>query len=211
MSALAELAALGGPPLSSAPASLPPAFGGLPLAARRSLEGFLADKNGFFAFESALRVFPTVTSELSYGLDEWNAAPLWKTTYGPLAEGLCCFAEDVFGYQFVLRGDGVGLFDPETADVRPVAASVEEWAGDVLGDYAALTGHPIAHEWQRAHGPLAPRDRLVARTPFVGGGAYDVENLIAVDAARGMRIRGPLARQIHDLPDGASITFRVAE
>jgi hypothetical protein len=211
MSALAKLAAIGGPPLSSAPATLPPAFTGLPLPARRALETLLKEKNGFFAFESALRVFPAGTSELSYGLDEWNAPALWKTTYGSLAEGLCCFAEDVFGYQFVLGGDGVTLFDPETGDVRSVAASLEAWADEVLGDYAMLTGQPLAHEWQVAHGPLAPRDRLVARTPFVGGGAYEIENLVAVDAARGMRIRGPLAQQIHDLPDGASITFNVTE
>ena len=135
----------------------------------------------------------------------------WKIKYYGLADGLCVFAEDIFGCQFAVTSEGVSVFDPETADIRPVAASVEEWAAEILDDYPALTGHQLAHDWQAVHGPLAPRDRLLALTPFVGGGEYTVDNLRAVDGARAMRIRGPLARQIHEAPDGAAISVRLTD
>jgi hypothetical protein len=45
-----------------------------------SIRDVLAKKNGFF-FESALRFFPSVTVEASWGLAEWNSPARWKTDY----------------------------------------------------------------------------------------------------------------------------------
>jgi len=37
-----------------------------------SIENILRQKNGFFCFESALRIFPSVTLDLSWGITDWN-------------------------------------------------------------------------------------------------------------------------------------------
>jgi hypothetical protein len=66
-------------------------------------------------------------------------------------------------------------------------------------------------QWQAAHGALAPRKRLMPKTPFVCGGSFALDNLVAMEAAEAMRYRGELALQIRDLPDGAQICFRVVE
>jgi hypothetical protein len=49
----------------------------------------LQQRNGFYAFEAALHVFP-LTADPGTGLEGWNAASLWRNEYGDLAEGLFC-------------------------------------------------------------------------------------------------------------------------
>src|SRR5580698_6157623 len=47
----------------------------------------LEQKNGFYAFEYALHVFP-LTSDPETGLEGWNAESLWRNEYQDLADGL---------------------------------------------------------------------------------------------------------------------------
>ena len=61
------------------------------------------------------------------------------------------------------------------------------------------------------NGGLSPGDRLVPRVPFVLGGEFEVANVYAIDAALGMQVRGDLAVQLVDLPDGAQVTYRVVD
>ena len=164
-------------------------------------------KNGFFAFEAALRVFPTKTTEMSYGVFEWNSDILWKSYYGDLTDGCFFFGEDAFGGQFCIAKERVYAFDPEAGEFNDIAGSIEKWAECILEDYNYLTGYPLMHEWQEIHGALSLRDRLMPRVPFVFGGEYTLENLTAVEAAKSMRIRGPIAQKIRNRPDGTSISL----
>lgn len=181
------------------------------LTSNTQLGVLLSKKNGFFAFEAALRVFPLETVTSSYGLKDWNSENLWRKVYGNLTQGLFFFAEDIFGGQFCLKNDGVYSFDPETAECKPIAKTIDEWAGVILRDYKILTGFPLAHLWQQTYGPLAPRERLVPKKFFVMGGEFSIENLVNVDGAKGLQIRGPIARQIHSLPDGTKIELEVTD
>ena len=85
-------------------------FGGI----GASLTDVLRRKDGFFCFESALRVFPSVTVEASWGIGEWNSRDLWKADYRGLADDVFCFAEELFGRQFVIADGTVRIFEPET-------------------------------------------------------------------------------------------------
>jgi hypothetical protein len=174
------------------------------------LAELLEARNGFYAFESALHVFPSGTASTTT-LEDWNAPDGWRETYAGMADDLVFFAEDVFGGQFALRGEEVCTFDPETGDVAPLASSIEDWVDQLLDRYGVLTGYPVAHEWQVANTPLEPGQRLLPKVPFVIGGDYVVDNLHAVDAAEAMRFRGDLAKQIRDLPDGAELRIRFTD
>lgn len=121
------------------------------------------------------------------------------------------FAEDIFGGQFAIKGDAIVSFEPETGEVTEIAGSIAGWARKILDDYEVITGYPIARQWQAANGALARGERLIPKRPFVMGGEYSVENLFAVEAVEGMRFRGDIAVQIRDLPDGASITFKIVD
>jgi hypothetical protein len=72
-----------------------------------------------------------------------------------------------------------------------------------------MTGYRLAREWQRNYGPLHPRHRLMPKKPFVLGGEYSLANLVSLDSLLIMKNLGNLAHQIHALPDGAKIKFKV--
>ena len=205
---VSRLLSIAGPPLAPGP----PLWDGVDPRWPAALSELLAGRNGFYAFESALHVFPAALAAAAPTLAEWNAPALWRELYGDLAEGRCFFAEDVFGGQFALGPAGeVQTFDPETGALAHLADDIEGWASAILVDYRVLTGHPLAQEWQTRHGALVPGERLVPRQPFVLGGEFAVSNLLAMEAARGMRVRAGLASQIRDLPDGAQISFTIVD
>lgn len=173
------------------------------------LQDLLARRNGFFAFESALHLFPSGKGSGAIDLEQWNSPDLWRNEYGDLANGLFFFAEDIFGGQFCISGNAIGYFDPETAEVEKIAESLEEWGEKILAEYEVLTGWPLAHEWQLQHGPIPENHRLIPVQFFVAGGEYELSNLKLVEASRGMRIRGPFAQYIKNLPDGAQVEVEI--
>lgn len=172
-----------------------------------ALRPLLAEKNGFYAAESALLVRPWVTG--SGGGPWWNDPGLWSARYQGAADGLTFFAEDAFGFQYALGPDGVCLFDAETAELEVVAADIADWAEKVLDDLDFTTGLPLAHDWQAANGPLPAGHRLAPGTPFFLGGQYEAAELRSVDDVRLMRFRADLYVQVRDLPDGTQITLEV--
>ena len=166
-------------------------------------------KNGFYAFESALHVFASGCANTTTDLLEWNRHDLWKKEYEGRIGDVFFFAEDVFGSQFALSHEKVERFDPETGEFEEFAISLEEWAERILSDYSYETGYQIASDWQAIHGPLLKGQRLLPKTPFVLGGAYEIENLYAGNALDGMKFRASIWQQIRSLPDGTPIKLKV--
>ncbi|WP_315836924.1 hypothetical protein [Bradyrhizobium prioriisuperbiae] len=178
----------------------------IPAASRDAIAELLAARNGFFAFESALQVFPALASE-PCDLAAWNSPGLWRDTYGSLADGLIFFAQDVFGNQFCVTTEGFGSFNAETGEVEILGSSLEQWCDGILGDYEYLTGHPLCHAWQAQHGQLAADARLTPIRPFVLGGTYSLDNLRVQNGAAYLRQTGRLATMLRDLPDGTQIRW----
>ena len=209
LTALEELASVAGPALAR---GLPPLSHPILLEhPQRGIElgALLAKRNGFYAFDAALHVFPAGIAESgTMDLDHWNAPTLWRDAYGELAKDCVFFAEDIFGGQFCLWGKAVYFFEPETGEREVVASTLEGWAGLVLDEYAALLGWPLAHTWQLEHGALLPGKRLVPKKPFVLGGEYALDNLQVADAVEAMRLRGSIALQIKDMPDGTKVSVK---
>ena len=122
------------------------------------LKFLFESKNGFFAFEQSLHVFPTTETNISYDLNHWNSNDLWKKEYIGLSvasmNDLYFFAEDVFGGQFCFNKNDskIYTFDPETGLIYFLANNLEEWAQLILNDYDYLTGYKISHEWQEKNG-----------------------------------------------------------
>ena len=176
----------------------------------RELFELLEAKNGFYAFESSLHVLPIAAVTAPMTVQAWNAPPLWRCEYASLIPGNALFfAEDAFGDQFCLKGDEVSAFRSESAEFVALARSVPDWVAAVMSDWRNLSGYPLAHDWQIANRALAEGERLIPKTPFVIGGAYEVENLYAGNVVEAMRFRGSLARQIADLPDGTAVSLKI--
>lgn len=175
----------------------------------RELADLLHRRNGFYAYESSLLVRPFRRATAPLGIVEWNAPDLWKGTYRENLEAVLCFAEDIFGCQFCICGETVCAFDPETGEIDKLGESLTCWARTIVDDFEYRTGFPLAHSWQMQNGPVPQGMRLVPKLFFVLGGAYDVQNLYALEDVKGMLFRSSIANQISELPDGAEIVLEV--
>ena len=169
----------------------------------------LYKRNGFYALESALHVFPTHSSKDEIGICEWNENTLWRSAYKGFADGCLFFAEDIFGGQFCIKDSKIYIFDPETGLLDYLADDIESWAKLVINDYEVLTGYSLAHKWQKQYGLLPAGKRLLPKVPFVMGGEFVLDNLYLVDAVEGMKFRANIACQIKDLPDGSQVRFNI--
>jgi hypothetical protein len=209
MTSIEKLLSVSSESLASEPAGSPEFLQEYALGSE--LFHMLEQKNGFYAFELALHVFP-LTPDPGTGLEGWNAESLWRHEYEDLAEGLLFFAEDILQDQFCLSNKQIGVlrFRSETGQAVFIADSVEEWAGVILSNYKRETGWPFVHEWQAKNGPLPLGKRLMPKTPFFMGGEYKIENLWAGNPLEGMRFKADLARQTRHLPDGAKVRLNLA-
>ena len=176
---------------------------------KRQLCALLWERNGFYAFESALLVRPFDFLGQPLGVRQWNRLATWKSEFKLDLAGCVFFAEDAFGVQFCIQGESVYTFDPETGGFTPIADGIPGWASWILGDPDMNTGLPLAREWQAKNAPLRRGYRLLPKIPFVTGGKYAVENLYAAKEEDGMRFRASIANQLFGVSDGAEITFKV--
>lgn len=176
------------------------------------LHELLVNRNGFYVFESALHVRPAAgRTDGADDISAWNSSEAWRYLYQDLIDDrLCFFAEDAFGHQFAIDEAHVFSFNSETGGLRVVAEDIEQWASGILENYRIATGYPVIHDWQAVHGAIRPGYRLLARVPFVLGGEYVDENVLAVHDVASMRYWGSFANSIRDLADGESFVFDVA-
>ncbi|MEW5757137.1 MAG: SMI1/KNR4 family protein [Pseudomonadota bacterium] len=204
---LEKLLKSAGPSLSDREPTLTDQLCSLAGSLANELLSMLRKRNGFYALESALHVFPSHSSKQEFGLDQWNENSLWRAHYKGMADGCLFFAEDVFGGQFCVKDSKVYTFDPETGALDYLADDIEGWARAIVSDYEVLTGYPLAHQWQERNGQVPAKKRLLPKIPFLVGGEFVLENLYLADAVEGMKFRADIANQIKDLPDGAKIKF----
>jgi len=204
-----NLLSIGSEALAPKPGAMPDLL--RPYALGTEVFDMLRKKNGFYAFESALHVFP-LTGDPGTGLEAWNGDSLWRNEYEDLAEGLLFFAEDILQDQFCLssRQPGVLRFHAETGETTLMADCLEGWAGVILTNYRKETGWPFVNEWQAKNGPLPLGKRLMPKTPFFLGGEYNIDNFWAGNPLDGMRLKGDLAMQTRNLPEGATVRLNVA-
>ena len=168
-------------------------------------EKFYSLKNGFYAFESALHVFPISERDDIMSFQKWNSKHLWRAGFPELEKDVYFFAEDVFGMQFCFKNNEIFLFDGETFKFDLLAKSIEEWAEIILKRHDYYTGYSLAHKWQEMNGSLKINKRLGPITPFFLGGKFSVENLNEIDSSELMRFRASLYKQSKNLPDGTKV------
>lgn len=178
------------------------------------LRPLLSRRNGFYAFDRSLHVFPigSACEPSEIDLESWNAGSLWRGGYGRELDDTIFFAEDLFGEQFGLDAGGrIVRFKPETGEIQPHSDNVDEWARRILDGPEFETGFHFARQWTERNGPIASGRRLLPAMPFMLGGEFSLENLFDGDAAEGMRFRADLALQARGVPDGASVRLVIPE
>ena len=167
-------------------------------------------RNGFFAFESALNLYPLGESLTEICIQSWNESALWRQSYGNLIDAkVLFFGQDAFGNQFGINCKEVILFFSETAEVEVLANSLFDWLGLLMDDWRGFTGYNLAHEWQKKNRSIKSGERLIPKFPFVLGGEYNVDNLYCGSILEAQKFRAGLARQIVSIPDGTSVKVNI--
>jgi hypothetical protein len=203
--------------LDLADTALAPSVGQAMLDRARSTLGPAADAlvellarcNGFNALDDSLVVRPLSAATPPRGVFEWNSVELWKRRYPIDCTGLICFAEDLFSNQFALSDHGVLLLEVEQGECRVIAGSLDGWASWLLADSDVRTGRLLASAWKERFGALGSNRRLVPRQPFVLGGSYDIENLVAIDELEAVRIVAGVAAAVRGLKDGQRVRIEL--
>lgn len=145
---------------------------------------------------------------MSRELHALNAA--WGWTGVTFAEVV---AHSLMGHALVTDSDGTYHYlDPDLGALT------------LLGDEAAAQAHMALEETQaiwRADalvdtavarlGPPAPGEVYSLTLPAMLAGDYAHENLIRIDFVKLIYLTGDLARQTHDLPDGAQVQLKVID
>ena len=173
----------------------------------------LEKRNGFYAFDDSLHVFPLGGSH-TQELRKWNESEGWKSEYDIDLSDVVFFAEDLFGEQFALRENEATIFrfDPELGELEKHSDNLRAWARTINEDADFETGQSVAQTWQTKTGALAIGKRLMPAVPFCcEESSYDIESLRLVDAYEMMHFRAQLASQIRTLPDGAPINIEIPE
>ncbi len=174
-----------------------------------ALASFYAGSNGGAYWNGALVLRPLVRVDgAPLDVIAWNENGLWRQRYDRLDEGVFFFGEDAFGVQYGLKDGKVLQLDPETGDLQVVGRGLEEWCLLILSDPDVQTGAPALREWEQRNRRLAVGERLLPKVPFVLGGKFSWENLVAAADADVMRIGASVADAIRNTPDGEQVILR---
>ncbi len=177
---------------------------GIDLDVLQELLALLREKNGFYALESALELFPA-NSATDVDLISWNSPTGWRRSYPKIPAAMLFFGQDVVCCQFGVGASGVWKLEPESGELELYADSLEQWAARILEDYSYEVAWKLAHDWQQTHGPIPAGMRLLPKQPFVLGGDFVCENMMAVEREIAMQKLGSLHEQIANLPDGEKV------
>ncbi len=216
--AIADLLAPASFRLSKAEAVLPPFVESAAGPLAGELQALLRVRNGFYAFSNALHVFPSVSSDLSWGLrGDWNmpgrGSGSMSMSPSRWIPGLC-FAQDTFGNLFSIKEGTICRFEADDGRACPRGRDpVAKWAELIQSQRLrlwtswprrlSLEGEAWAHP--RSHQRSAARERPSA----CGGSDASRGAGHAIDAALLLGFWGKFATQIHDLPDGATINSAI--
>jgi hypothetical protein len=171
---------------------------------------FLADQNGFIAFDGGLHVrgacFDPFWHSIRLALEGPEA---FHCLYPVLTPTDIPFAQAALGDQFVLRQGIVHRLDGETGDLESLDLDFPGFLNAAASDpIEFLHLHPLL-QFQREGGTLAPGQLLSAYPPFCVTQSGREVSLRAISARDRLGFLADLARQIHDLPEGARIEFKV--
>jgi hypothetical protein len=118
------------------------------------------------------------------------------------------FAEEACGDQFLLRQGVVCRLAAETGEIGSLEMGLVPFLELVRDDgVATLKLEPLLAFLEAGH-HLAPGQLLSVYPPFILTASERGVTLKAVSAAERLAFLADLARQLHDLPDGAEITFQ---
>lgn len=174
------------------------------------LRGALTRRNGCIAYRGGFHVRGACREPAWHSLREaWDGPMAFHELYEEVLDSDVPFAEDALGDQFLLRGEEVWHLWAETGEIERKALTLEAFMGEVFADATeALALEPVL-AFLDAGQDLKPGQLLMAYPPFCVSQSDDGVTLTAISTQERREFLATIARQIHDLPDGAEVQFRI--
>jgi hypothetical protein len=115
------------------------------------------------------------------------------------------------GDQFLLRDGVIHRLAGETGDVESLSVGLGEFLERACADPIGYLGMAPLQQFWAEGGRLAPGELLGVCPPFVAEESAEGVSLRAIPAADRIAFLASLAQQLHDVPDGARVLFRIGE
>lgn len=192
-----------GPPLDD-----PQLLSNLP----EDLKNLLNSVNGFIQLDGALHV-----RGLCHNPDWHSLRHVWESTdafyrhYRTVQQSDVPFAQSALGDQYFIRDNIVYRLDTECDEIESLDMDFKAFLDEVQRDpIAALNLEPLEEFWDEG-GKLKPGQLLSVMPPFVLARPDTNYSYRAISALDRLRFLADFAKQIRDLPDGATFTFKLEE
>lgn len=167
---------------------------------------FLQEVNGYVALRGGLHVRGACREPAWHSLRAaWEGEHALHRLYPEIRAGDVPFAQDALGDQYLLRDGIVHRLAGETGELASMGMELPEWDQAVRADaFELLSLQPLAQFLDRG-GTLEPGELLNVYPPFVFAGTDRPRSFRAVPALQQIAWLADLARQLRDLPDGATV------
>lgn len=177
-------------------------LGRLPLEYQRLLE----TTNGYVAYDGGLHVRgASLLPEWHSLRSAWLGDDAIHRLFPAVSPDDIPFGEDCLGDQYVLRHGIVWKLSAESGDLVSLELTLAEFDAEARNDPEGFLELAPLQQFRDQGGVLEPGQLLSAYPPFLFKESEEGVQLKAVPNHERRRFLAALARQVQELPDGASI------
>jgi hypothetical protein len=174
------------------------------------LQQLLAQRNGFVAFRGGLHVRGACVEPRWHSLRAAMEGPeSFAARFRTVKKDDVPFAQDVFGDQFVLRGEKVYKLDSYADQLEEVANGVVDFFGKVQQDPIALLELDHLTQFEGTGETLRPGELLMEWPPFVVSESRKGVSLRRIPAVERLEFLADIAKQLRGVADGTKVEFKI--
>jgi hypothetical protein len=176
------------------------------------LTKLLKSVNGFIQFGGALHVRGACQNLEWHSLRHaWESTDAFHRHYRTVKRSDVPFAQSALGDQYFIRDNEVYRLDTECDEIESLDMDFKTFLEEVQSEpIGALNLEPLEEFWDHG-GALEPGHLLSVMPPFVLAQPDTKYSYRAISALDRLRFLADFAKQIRDLPDGATISFKLEE
>lgn len=122
-----------------------------------------------------------------------------------LNKDLIFFGENCMADVFCLYKNKFYRYDLELNELENMGEDLNEFSNNILKNYNYYTGYNLHIKWALKNRALLPNEILIPKIPFVLGGEYAEDNLIAIERIKGFSIKIDFQKKISSLQNGEKV------
>ena len=174
----------------------------------RAYADLLKAANGYVAYHGGLHVRGACRLPEWHSLRAaWFGEDAIHRLFAEVSPDDVPFAEDALGDQFIIRRDVVWRLSAETNVIASTNLRLHEFDQAARADPDHFLQLGPLNQFQSEGGRLEPGQLLSVYPPFVFKESAEGVSLKAVPTLERRRYLSDLARQLRDVPDGASLRY----